>query len=366
MDCTNRLLLRVLTFSLGVLFGTTATSATFFAGTDSGFPAPSGDSGIVPAGAKLQRVFTAGCVVTEGVAAGPDGYIYFSDVTFTALCKGPDAQSLQAGNIFRYDPHSGETVVWRSPSGMSNGLKFDAQGNMIAALGADHGGRMLIKTEMKSGRSYILTARYEGRPYNAPNDLSIDEQRRIYFSDPRYLGHEPIDQPGFGVYRLDPNGQVSRILIDGGKSNGVLVSPDQKTLYVVSNDNGWFDFLRQDKNLPPPVQGHHLLQAFDLAPDGSVTNRRVLVDYHPYSGPDGLTADRDGNIYAALRAENRPGIAIYSPQGHPLGFIPTGKELPTNVGFGRGEEASVLYVTSGHSLYKIQLAKPGYQLPSAP
>lgn len=361
-----RLGLRMLVLGLGLGAGTSARAEVFFAGTDSGFPAPTGDPAVLPAGAKLQRVFDAGCVLTEGVTAGPDGYVYFSDLTFTALCKGPDGHSLQAGNILRYDPHSGKTVVWRSPSGMSNGLKFDREGNLIAALGADHGGRMLVKTDMQSGRSYILTARYEGRPYNAPNDLSSDEQGRIYFSDPRYYGHEPIEQPGFAVYRLDPDGQVTRILIDGGKSNGVLVSPDQKTLYVVSNDNGWFDISRQDKNLPPPVQGHPVLQAFDLAPDGSVAHRRVLVDYHPDSGPDGLTADSAGNVYAALRAESRPGIAIYSPQGQLRGFIPTGKELPTNVGFGRGEEATVLYVTSGHSLYKIRLAQAGYQLPAAP
>ena len=80
------------------------------------------------------------------------------------------------------------------------------------------------------------------------------------------------------MYRLDPNGQVSRILIEGGESNGVLASPDQKALYVASNDNGGFDFSRQDKNLPPPLQDHHVLQAFDLASESGVAHRRVLVD----------------------------------------------------------------------------------------
>ena len=69
---------------------------------------------------------------------------------------------------------------------------------MIVAEGADYGGRSVIKTDMKTGKSYILAGLFEGRPFNSPNDITIDEKGRIYFSDPRYLGHEPIDQHGFG------------------------------------------------------------------------------------------------------------------------------------------------------------------------
>jgi hypothetical protein len=138
---------------------------------------------------------------------------------------------------------------------------------------------------MATGKTYILSGLYDGKPYNALNDVSIDEQGRIYFSDPRYLGHEPIFQSGYSVYRLDPDGSVTRIVTDGGKTNGVLVSPDQKTLYVISNDNGYFDFQRL-KEGETTAQGRHVLQAYDIAADGSVSNRRVMVDYHPYSGPD--------------------------------------------------------------------------------
>jgi gluconolactonase len=351
-------------FAWAMIATAPAMAADFFEGTDAGFPAAEGDASVLPADAKLMKVFDDGCVLTEGVAAAPDGMMYFSDITFTSLCKDESGQYLQAGNIFKYDPQTGETTVFRSPSGMSNGLKFDADGNMIAAMGADYGGRMLTKIDMDTGRAYILSGLYDGKPYNALNDVSIDEQGRIYFSDPRYLGHEPIYQPGYGVYRLDPDGSVERIITDGGKTNGVLVSPDQQTLYVVSNDNGWFDFQRL-KEGQATAQGHHVLQAYDLAADGTVSNRRELVDYHPYSGPDGIIADVEGNLYAAVRSENRPGIAVYNPDGKELAFVPTGEELPTNVGFGRGEESNVLYVTSGKSLYKIPMVKDGYQLPSS-
>ncbi len=343
--------------------------AQYYEGVDSGFPAAGGDASVLPAGSTLMRLFDGGCILTEGVAAGHDGYMYFSDITFTKFCPDPSGLYAQAGNIWRYDPASGETTIFRSPSGMSNGIKFDRDGNMLAALGADYGGRMLIKTDMSNGKSYILSGTYNGESYNALNDISIDEQGRIYVSDPRYLGHEPVFQPGFAVYRLDPDGSVDRIVTNGGKTNGVLVSPDQSTLYVVSNDNGWLGFMQLDETDQGPIVSAHMLQAYDLAADGTVSNRRVVIDYstvypgQPCSGPDGIVADVDGNLYLAERCEHRPGIAVRDSNGSELAFISTGEEMPTNVGFGRGDESDVLYVTSGKSLYKIKMAKAGYQLP---
>src|SRR5215813_11470293 len=138
--------------ALGLALGLAAAA---FA-DDPGFPAPVGDSAYVPAGSKLERIFDGGCILTEGVAAGHDGMIYFSDITFTKFCKDPSGTYLQAGNIWQYNPQTGQTTIFRSPSGMANGIKFDRQGNMIAALGADYGGRMLVKTDMQTGKSYIL------------------------------------------------------------------------------------------------------------------------------------------------------------------------------------------------------------------
>jgi gluconolactonase len=344
-----------------------ALSAAAQAADPSTFPAPIGDPAFVPPGARLELVFDGGCMLTEGVAAGHDGMIYFSDITFTKFCKDPSGKFLQAGNIWKHNPTTGETTIFRSPSGMSNGIKFDRDGNMIAALGADYGGRALVKTEMKTGKSYILTGLYNGRPYNALNDVTIDEKGRIYFSDPRYLGHEPIYQDGYAVYRLDQDGTVTRVATDCGKCNGVLISPDQKTLYIIGNDNGWFEF-QNLKEGEKTLQGHHQLQAYDVDPaTGNLGNRRVLIDYtardKPCSGPDGMIADAEGNIWLASRCEYRPGIQVLDPRGKELAYISTGEELPTNVGFGRGADSNLLYVTSGKSLYKIRVGKKGYQLP---
>ena len=333
---------------------------------DPGFPPPTGDPSIVPPGAKLERIFDGGCMLTEGVAAGHDGMVYFSDITFTKFCKDSTGKYSQAGNIWRFNPKTGETTVYRSPSGMSNGIKFDRDGNMIAALGADYGGQMLVKTDMKTGKSYILTGLYDGKPYNALNDMTIDNKGRIYFTDPRYLGHEPIFQDGFAAYRIDPDGTVTRVATNCGKCNGILISPDQKTMYIISNDNGWFAFENLKKG-ESTVQAGHLLQAYDVDENGNLSNRRVLIDYgkldKPCSGPDGMVADEDGNIWMASRCEHRPGVQVLTPQGKELAYISTGTELPTNVGFGRGADANLLYLTSGKNLYRIRVGKKGYQLP---
>ena len=318
---------------------------------------PAAEPEIFPSGSKLEELFTGG-VLTEGPAAAPDGTIYFSDITFTYT------SGMQAGHIMKYDPKTGKVSVFRSPSGMSNGIKFDAQGRMIVAEGADYGGRRITRTDMTSGKSVILAALFEGRPLNSPNDIAIDEQGHIFFSDPRYLGYEPVEQPVMAVYRIDPDSSLHRIITDAGKPNGVAVSPDQKTLYVVANDNGTTGMFR----LPPETplhRGSMALLAYDLRSDGTAKFRKVLVDYTPEDGPDGLVVDAEGNLFVAVRAVSRPGIYVYSPEGKELARVAT-PVLPTNVGFGRGAERSTLYITAGGNLYRIKTSKQGYELPPAP
>ena len=316
---------------------------------------------IVPPDAKLEKLFESK-VLTEGVSVAPDGMVYFSEITFSHLSRDKNG-AIDAGFIWRFDPATKETSIFRSPSGMSNGIKFDAAGNMIVAEGADYGGRRITRTDMKTGKTQIIAGLFEGRPLNSPNDITIDKKGRIYFSDPRYLGHEPIDQPVVGVYRIDTDGSLHRIITDAGKANGVCVSPDQKTLYVVSNENGGTAIDRlTDPNAKeakkvslPLTKGLMALLAYDLAADGTAKFRKVLVDYAPFAGPDGLIVDKDGNLYVAVRAENRPGICVYSPEGKELAYIPT--EVPT---------ANLLYITAGASLYRIRVNRSGYHLSPLP
>ncbi len=338
------------------------------AAEDAGFPAPSGDSSILSPDARVERVFDGGCAVAEGIAAGRDGKMYFSDVTFTAFCKDEAGVFPQGGHIWRYDPVSDSTEIFLSPSNMSNGIEFDAKGDMVFVQGPDSGGRRVMKKDMATGRSFILTHLFEGRPYNGPNDVSIDEAGRIYFTDPKYFGYEPMTQAQHSVFRIDPDGSVTRLISDAGKVNGLLVSPDQKTLYVGAWDNGSYDFIRVPEGegaIPAYIAETQAIYAYDLAADGSVGPRRDFLKL-PQGAPDGFKADVDGNLYVTLR-HNDPalrGVYVYSPAGEELARIPMPDTWPTNVAFGRGDAARTLYITASNSLFRITVERAGYQLPA--
>ncbi len=310
------------------------------------------NNAIFAPGAELKELFN-GAHFTEGVSVAPDGMVYFSDITFT------DQTDMQAGNIWKHNPETGETTIFRSPSGMSNGTKFDAQGRLVVAEGADFGGRRITRTDMNTGKSEIVAGLYNGKPFNSPNDLTIDEQGRIYFTDPRYAGHEPVEQPIFGVYRIDPDGSIHLVVTDAGKPNGVAVSPDQKTLYVISHDNGAMGNLADEMQ---SRSGNMALLAYDLSPEGTATFRKVVVDYAPQDGPDGMVVDVEGNLYAAVRDETQQGVHVYTPEGEELAYVKT-PDKPTNVAFGRGKTSKTLYITAENCLYSIQTLKEGYHLP---
>ena len=351
----HRIRLRAVSFVLAATSTVTGVD-TVLAQTD-----PTGDPAFIPPGAKLEKLVDGDehdLIFAEGPVVTCDGMVMWSDITFTTA-KPAKHGGLRAGNIMRYDPASGAVTVYRSPSGMSNGLRIDLDCNLLAAEGADHGGRRLTRTDLETGRAEVVTGLFDGKPYNALNDIAIDSKGRIYFSDPRYLGHEPMGQATMAVYRVDPDLSVHRIVTDAGKPNGVAVCKDEKDLFVVSNDNGAFDLLRitpEEKT----TKGAMALLRYDLSPDGTASNRTVLVDYLPEDGPDGLVCDEEGNVWVAVRNEKRPGIYAYTRDGVEKGYIPT--TIPTNVHFGRGDNADYLYVTADNSLYGIRVGKKGHHL----
>src|SRR5205814_8938360 len=178
-------------------------------------------------------------------------------------------------------------------SGKSNGLKFDAQGYLLACEGSDGGGRRVARYDVKTGKSVTVADRYQGKRFNAPNDLVLDRKGRIYFSDPRYLGDEPRELDHRAVYRIDTNGAVVEITHDCEKPNGVALSPEQKTLYVIDHNNGTDKI---DPNNPPAKKGAMKVYAFPLGPDGLVAGpRKTLVDFGSEDGGDGLCVDAQGN-----------------------------------------------------------------------
>src|SRR3954465_7324943 len=156
---------------------------------------------IFPPDAKLESVFSGGFFL-EGPAAAADGTVYFSDITITAQTTG------QAGHVWRFDPRTGKTAIFRSPSGMNNGNRFDADGSLVSALGADFGCRCVIRTDMTTGKSSIIAGLFNGRALVSPNGLGVGRERRMFFTGPRLCGHESMEQPIAGGYRIDPGGAV--------------------------------------------------------------------------------------------------------------------------------------------------------------
>jgi gluconolactonase len=324
-------------------------------------PKPSG-SAIVAADSKLELVYTREPYMegglTEGPAVAPDGSVYFSDITFGNF----------KGRILRYEPKTGKTTVFADDSGKSNGLTFDADGFLVAAEGADYGGRRISRWNVKTGERATLADGYQGKRFNSPNDIALDSKGRFYFSDPRYLGNEPRELDVMAVFRVDRDGTVVEVTHDVTKPNGVGLSPDEKTLYVAEHNNGSERIT--DPNAPPGTPGAMKIYAFPLGPDGLVQGeRKTIVDFGEGPGCDGMTVDEKGNVYLTSRSASRPGVMVVNPEGREVGFIPTGSAdqkagaavgLPSNVEFGHGDQAKILYITVDRSLYRIPLKVRGY------
>ena len=321
-------------------------------------------SPVLAEGAKWQKVFDGGLAWAEGVVAAKDGSIYVSDVQRTFVIK----KNNPGGTIFRYVPATGATTKYMEPSGMSNGLHVDKRGDLIIVQDADTGGRAVLRRNLATGATKVLADKYEGKHFNGPNDVTSDAKGRIYFTDARYAGNEPIEMPN-AVYRIDPDGKVTRIASDSMRPNGIEVSPDGKRLYVLA-------FNMAGPGLPPvnplgPTDKFGVTSgcvvAYDLDKNGNVSNGRVFFKNEDGIGPDGGTMDAEGNLYIALHNGNRTSpkteIVVVSPAGKELTRIAApGPGLITNLAFGRGAESKTLYaaMVAPFGLYRIQTVKQGF------
>ena len=335
------------------------TSACCIVAAD--IPAPTGDK-IVAADAKLEQLYTRTAKLqgglTEGPAVAPDGSIYFSDIPF-----GEDG-----GLIIRFDPAKKETSVFTDNSGKSNGLIFDSSGHLLACEGANFGGRCISRWDVKSKKKTVLADNYRGKRFNAPNDICLDRQGRIYFTDPKYLGNEPRELDHMAVYRIDPNGQVREVTHEVSKPNGLAISPDGKSLYVADHDNKSEDVTQA----APAKAGNMKIYAFALSAEGTTSGeRKTIVDFGDKKGCDGMTVDADGHIYLTVRDGSRPGVLVVNPKGEEVAFIPTGPKdqkgdkpvgLPSNVEFGIGKDSHILYITVDLGLVRIPLKTKGWHV----
>lgn len=287
------------------------------------------------AGSRLERIWSDG-EFTEGPAAAADGSILFSDI---------------GNRILRYDPGTNMTSVYREPSGRSNGLAFDRLGRLVACEGANRGGGRRVSITEPNGAIRTLAHGFDGKRFNAPNDLVIDSAGRIWFSDPRYVGDEPRELTSEAVYRIDADGTVSLVVDhrDGRgvvKPNGLAIAPDESLLYVADTPGS------EEKR----AGARALLVAFPIEGDGSLGARRVLVDFGDDRGVDGLKVAKDGSLLITAGSGRTTGVYRLSPDGRRLGWIPTPEDA-SNCCFA-GPDSNRLYITAGRSLYRVDLDHP--------
>jgi gluconolactonase len=263
------------------------------------------------------------------------------------------------GHIYRRD-REGKVSIYRENAG-TNGLLFDSQGRLMMCEPA----RRRVSRLAKDGSLTVLADKYEGKQFNQPNDLTIDSQGRIYFSDPQYGDRSRMEiEDGSGrkiegVYRIDTDGRVTRIIThEVDRPNGLVVTPDDKHLYVADNNNN-------------TVGGARKLRRFDLKPDGTVDfgSQKLIYDWKQTRGPDGVKLDAAGRLFVAagLNRQNPPyetqdkptaGIYVFSPAGELLEFVPIPRDETTNCAFG-DDDLKTLFITAGGSLWSIRVNTPG-------
>ena len=270
---------------------------------------------------------------TEGPTVDRDGAVYFTEMTFPRILKlAPD----------------GKLSVFRQDSNGANGLLFDSQWRLIACESGSRGRSeaRVTRTDMVSGRIEVLAGDWQGQKFTGPNDVTLDKQGRLYFTD----------LPGGAVYRIDAPGKISRILArpDIQRPNGISISPGDHTLYLIEANQA--------------QGGERLIRAYDLQPDGTVRNMRVHYNFYPGRSADGMTIDVEGNLYAAAglnrsrgtseTLDTKCGVHVISPQGKLTDFIPIPEDTITNCAFG-GPDMKTLYITAGKTLFKVRTKVAG-------
>lgn len=256
---------------------------------------------------------------TEGPAYDDAGGLYFSDIP--------------AQRIY-YLSKDGKLSVFREPTGSNNGLFL--RGGYL--YGCEHLGVVRYKPGDAKSRE-VLAEEFNGARFNAPNDLVVDAEGGIYFTDPEYGAPMPWPQGVRGVYYIAPGGKVTRVVEDLPNPNGVILSPDEKTLYVAPSSQA-------------EVMAYEVLAPGKLGP-GRVFATLAQPEGQKKSGSDGVTIDRRGNLYCTTGL----GVEVFAPSGKSVALVRL-PEVPANVTFG-GADRRTLYATARTSVYRIATNQVG-------
>lgn len=302
-------------------------------------------------GAMLETVFSGGCGVMEGMATAHDGRVFFTEITRSTGCA--DDRGVPGGRIWVYNPSSGQTRLFREPSNMAAGLVIDSQGGLVAAEGADFGGRRVSRTDLATGEYRVIAYMFENRQFNAPNDVAVDSQGRVYFSDIRLFGPENIEQRINGVYRVDPQSTgakglrpITRIISNNAKINGVELSRDGRTLYAGLCELGSNAI---DEQTAPDISrnGPGGILAYPLDTNGNVAKPRLLLDLEGGGCVDGMATDERGNLFVAVSAAPTVrGIYVFAEDRLVARYQLPNNEIAVNVTFGVGQDAGSLYIAT--------------------
>jgi gluconolactonase len=267
---------------------------------------------------------------------------------------------IRRSRILRYDPKTKAISVWRENTNRTNGLCFDAQGRLF---GCCSGGRAIVRFDA-DGKTTVIADKLDGKRLNTPNDLAVDRKGRIWFTNPVNEGNwdktEVRELEDQSVLRADPQPDgsynVVRATFDNTQTNGILVSPDQRTLYVAESSY--------------KTGVNRELRAYPIKEDGSLGSYDTLFSWGEdargvHRGIDGMCLDAEGNIIATAGYEVSgagPMLYVFSPSGRVLETHPIGCNRPTNVCFG-GPDMTTVYVTStnGH-FYKAETDRVGWAM----
>jgi gluconolactonase len=278
----------------------------------------------------VERLWTGGRWLEGPVWFGDGRFLLFSDI--------PNNRML------RWTEETGEVTVFRRPSDYSNGNTRDRQGRLITC---EHGTRRVTRTE-HDGRITVLLDSYNGKPLNAPNDVTVHSDGAVWFTDPgwgiegNYEGHKAAHEVPRAVYRIDPeSGEARAAITDMERPNGICFSPDEQLLYVVDVEH---------------------IRVFDMADPVTPENGRIFVEMAP-GGSDGIRTDREGNLWssAAGGGPGFDGVHCYAADGTLLGRI----HLPENCAnfcFG-GVKKNRLFIVATRSLYSVYVEALGAQSP---
>jgi gluconolactonase len=273
------------------------------------------ESKVLAPDAKLVKL-AGGFEFTEGPAVDPAGNVLFTD---------------QPNNRIMRWSTDGKLSTFLQPSGRANGMFFDRKGNLLAC--ADE------KTELWSiapdDKVTVLVKEYQGKALNGPNDVWSAPDGTIYFTDPFYKrqwwSYDKTPQDGQHVYRLSADRKkLVRVTEDLKQPNGIIGTPDGKTLFVADIGAG-------------------KTYRYDLQPDGSLANKKLFCE----SGSDGMTIDREGNLYLTGR-----GVLVFDTTGQKIEQIDVPEPWTANVCIG-GKDRKTLFITASKGFYSIALRVQG-------